>query len=53
VKITSVSQPCGDFEQGQGRNGNYRHGRYTAETIAARRRLRKQIREVKALTKKL
>jgi hypothetical protein len=35
------------------RNGNYRHGRYTAETIAARRRLRKQIREVKALTKKL
>ena len=35
------------------RNGNYKHGRYTAETIATRRWLRDQIREVRALTKRL
>ena len=31
------------------RNGNYKHGRYTAEAIASRRWLRKTIREVRAL----
>jgi hypothetical protein len=35
------------------RNGNYKHGRYTAETIASRQWLRKQTREVRALTKGL
>jgi hypothetical protein len=35
------------------RNGNYKHGRYTAETIATRRWLREKIREVRALTKTL
>jgi hypothetical protein len=35
------------------RNGNYKHGRYTAETIATRQWLREQIREVRALTKRL
>ena len=35
------------------RNGNYKHGRYTAETIATRRWVRDQIREVRALTKRL
>ena len=34
-------------------NGNYRHGRYTAETIASRRWLRETIREVRALTRSL
>ena len=33
------------------RNGNYKHGRYTAETIATRRWLRRRIREVRALTR--
>jgi len=33
------------------RNGNYRHGRYTAETIATRRWVRQCIRDVRALTK--
>jgi hypothetical protein len=35
------------------RNGNYKHGRYTAETIASRKWLREKIREVRALTKTL
>lgn len=35
------------------RNGNYKHGRYTAETIATRRWLRHRIREVRAFTRKL
>jgi hypothetical protein len=35
------------------RNGNYKHGRYTAETIAWRRWLRRITREVKALTRRL
>jgi glucans biosynthesis protein len=35
------------------RNGNYKHGRYTADTIATRRWLREQIREVRASTKRL
>ena len=35
------------------RNGNYKHGRYTAETIATRRWLREKIRELKALTRTL
>ena len=35
------------------RNGNYKHGRYTAETIATRRWLREKIREVRALTRTL
>jgi hypothetical protein len=35
------------------RNGNYKHGLYTAEAIASRRWLRQQIREVRALTKRL
>ena len=35
------------------RNGNYKHGRYAAETIASRRWLKDQIREVRALTKRL
>jgi hypothetical protein len=35
------------------RNGNYKHGRYTAETIASRQWLREQTREVRALTKRL
>jgi hypothetical protein len=34
-------------------NGNYKHGLYTAETVASRRWLRHQIREVRALTKRL
>ena len=34
-------------------NGNYKHGRYTAETIASRRWLRRRIREVRALTRNL
>jgi hypothetical protein len=33
------------------RNGNYKHGRYSAEAVASRRWLRQQIREVRALTK--
>jgi len=35
------------------RNGNYKHGRYTAEAVASRRWLRKTIREVRALTRSL
>jgi hypothetical protein len=35
------------------RNGNYKHGRYTAEMIATRRWLREQVREVRELTKRL
>jgi hypothetical protein len=35
------------------RNGNYRHGRYTAEVIASRRWLRELTRDVRALTKSL
>ena len=35
------------------RNGNYKHGRYTAEMIASRKWLKDQIREVRALTKRL
>jgi hypothetical protein len=33
--------------------GNYRHGRYTAEVIASRRWLRQLTRDVRALTKRL
>ena len=35
------------------RNGNYKHGRYTAEKIATRQWLREKIREVRALTRTL
>jgi C4-dicarboxylate-specific signal transduction histidine kinase len=35
------------------RNGNYRHGPYTAEAIASRRWLRRFTRDVRALTKRL
>jgi hypothetical protein len=35
------------------RNGNYKHGRYTAEAIASRQWLREQIREVRGLAKRL
>jgi hypothetical protein len=35
------------------RNGNYKHGRYTAEAVASGRWLRYQTREVRALTKRL
>jgi hypothetical protein len=35
------------------RNGNYKHGRYTAEAIVSRRWLRDKTREVRALTKML
>jgi hypothetical protein len=35
------------------RNGNYKHGRYTADTIATRRWLRERIREVRTLTRRL
>jgi hypothetical protein len=35
------------------RNGNYKNGRYTAETTATRQWLRQHIREVTALTKGL
>jgi hypothetical protein len=35
------------------RNGNYKHGRYTAEAIATRRWLRETTREVRALTRTL
>jgi hypothetical protein len=35
------------------RNGNYKHGRYTAEVIASRRWLRQCIRDVRSLTKRL
>jgi hypothetical protein len=34
-------------------NGNYKHGRYTAEMIATRRWLRETTREVRSLTKTL
>jgi hypothetical protein len=33
------------------RNGNYKHGRYTAEAIASRRWLRQFTRDVRELTK--
>ena len=39
--------------QGARNGGNYKHGRYTAETIASHRWLREQIREVKGLAKRL
>jgi hypothetical protein len=32
------------------RNGNYKHGRYTADTIATRRWLRETVRELRELT---
>lgn len=32
------------------RNGNYKHGRYSAETIATRRWLRETVRELRELT---
>jgi hypothetical protein len=35
------------------RNGNYKHGRYTAEAVASRRRLRQYVRDLRALTKRL
>jgi len=35
------------------RNGNYKRGLYTAEAIATRKWLRQQIRQVRALTKRL
>ena len=35
------------------RNGNYKHGRYTGESIATHRWVRDQIREVRALTRRL
>jgi hypothetical protein len=35
------------------RNGNYKHGRYTAQSMATRRWLRESIRELKALTRTL
>jgi hypothetical protein len=35
------------------RNGNYKHGRHTAEAIGLRRWLRRRIREVRALTGRL
>jgi hypothetical protein len=35
------------------RNGNYKHGRYTVEAIASGRWMRRQTREVRALTKRL
>jgi hypothetical protein len=34
-------------------NGNYKHGRYTAEAIASRRWVRQLIRDVKAMAKRL
>jgi hypothetical protein len=34
-------------------NGNYQHGRYTAEAIASRSLLRKLTRELRGLTKRL
>jgi hypothetical protein len=35
------------------RNGNYKHGRHTAEAIGLRRWLRRLTREVRALTDRL
>jgi hypothetical protein len=35
------------------RNGNYKRGLHTAEAIATRRWVRQQIRQVKALTRRL
>jgi hypothetical protein len=35
------------------RNGNYKHGRYTAEAIASGRWLRQLTRDVRAMTKRL
>jgi len=35
------------------RNGNYKHGRYTAEVIASRSWLRQFTRDLRALTKRL
>ena len=35
------------------RNGNYKHGRYTAEAIASRSWVRQCIRDLRALTKRL
>ena len=40
--VTGVRRPQG------GAHGNFRHGRYTAETIATRRWLRRRIREVES-----
>jgi hypothetical protein len=37
----------------EARNGNYKHGWYTAERMALRRWLRESIRELKALTRTL
>jgi hypothetical protein len=35
------------------RNGNYKHGRYTAETRATRKWIRESIREMRAITDKV
>jgi hypothetical protein len=35
------------------RNGNYKHGRYSADAVASRRWLREQVRQVRALTRTL
>jgi hypothetical protein len=43
-----------DLEAAKGRrNGNYKHGRYTAEAIAFQSWLRRFTRDVRAMTKSL
>jgi hypothetical protein len=45
----SKSHNAFDKQLGVARNGNYKHGRYTAETIATRRWVKEKIREARAL----
>ena len=40
-------------DPGGSHNGNYKHGRYTAEAISSRRWLRQFTRDVRALTERL
>jgi hypothetical protein len=59
IVIPGAIDPVGtgwvkSLEADDSRGGRRReHGRYTAETIASRRWLRDQIREMRALTKRL
>jgi hypothetical protein len=51
--IAARSQPAGKLPTIGSRNGNYKHGLYTAGAIASRKWLGQQIREVRALAKRL
>ena len=50
--LQHLGDRCRQLPEGT-RNGNYKRGLYTAEAIVSRRWLRHQIREVRALTKRL